>query len=81
MVKKTLVYCTLQYIAVPVVLVLYISIHYRNDWTSGKTVYTQFLTVYVCSYVLFLYYKNLHSHNPYEMSFYQNPVTNCNIAI
>ena len=38
--------------------------------------FTQFYNLY--GSVFFSLLLNPHYHKPYEMSFYQNPVTNCN---
>ena len=82
--KKMLICCTLQYIAMFNAVIIQ-SLHHKNDWSSNLDHKLQFIMIYMVipaeTYISFLYYWNPYSYTVYEMSFYQNPVTYCNMAI
>ena len=57
------------------------SLHHKNDWTSKNDYTLQFL-ILLCGYTGCIFFALLPKPKyPYEMSFYQNPIKYCNMAI
>ena len=75
------IYCDiLQYIAVLVVNAQ--SLHHKNDWTSRNLDYTlEFFTLFYSYTGCVFFCLLLKPVFPYEMSFYQNPIKYCNMAV
>ena len=58
-----------------------LSLHHKNDWTSSNLDYTlQFIMIYMVIQGVHFFFVTKPIF-PYEISFYHNPVTYCNIAI
>ena len=57
------------------------SLHHKNDWTSRNFDYTFGLFTLLYSYTGCIFFSLLPKPISYEMSFYQNPINNCNMAI
>ena len=82
--KKITIYCTLQYGYIDVCLnvVNAQSLHHKNDWTSRNLDYTLEVFTLLYSYPGYLCFSLLPKPIfPYEISFYQNPIKHCNMAI
>ena len=47
-------YCTLLYIVMFAVLIMYLSLHCKNDWTSGILNYTHLITTHTALYMQYM---------------------------
>ena len=85
--KEISIYCTLQYIVIYCnVCCLNVintqSLHHKNDWTSKNLDYTLQFLMLLYGYIGCIFFTLLPKPIfPYEMSFYQNPIKYCNMAI
>ena len=58
------------------------SLHHKNDWTSRNLDHTLEILTFLHSYTECIFFSLLRKPIfPYEMSFYQNPIKYCNMAI
>ena len=58
------------------------SLHHKNDWTSKNLDYTLQFLMLLYGYTGCIFFTLLPKPIfPYEMSFYQNPIKYCNMAI
>ena len=58
------------------------SLHHKNAWTSRNLDYTLEVFTLLYSYTGYIYFSLLPKPIfPYEISFYQNPIKHCNMAI
>ena len=85
--KEIIICCTVQYIVIYCnVCCLNVvnaqSLYHKNDWTSRNLDYTLQFFMLLYSYIRCIFFSLLPKPVfPYEMSFYQNPIKYCNMAI
>ena len=88
--KEILIYCTLQYILIYYnifqCLCLNVlnawSLHHKHNWISRNLNYTFGFFTLLYSYTGCIFFSLLlQPIFPYEMTFYQNPIKYCNMAI
>ena len=79
--KKISIYCTLQYIVLSYVVNAQ-SMHHKNDSASRNLDYKLEFFMLLYNYTGCIFFSLLLKPIfPYEMSFYQNPIKYCNMAI